>query len=232
MARRLLDVAFPRYEAAMPTIRAGARAMQPDALTVLKKVAAVLQPDQPVAVRVNAFVGGFDGNAYTFSMQGVPVVVAPLEMSPEERWRVLPHEMTHAVHMSIGHLSGGWERTIGTTILQEGLAMHVTREVIPGRPIRDYVGGADGWWDGALARKADILKGIEADLDVKDGQTVFKYTAGQGNTGREREAYVTGWLVVERLRKDGMTLAQIARIPEADMPTAVKRAIDEILAEK
>jgi hypothetical protein len=232
MARQLVDAAWPKYAAALPTIRAGAKAMRPEPLSVLQAVAAVLKPDEAVTVRVNTYVGGFEPNAFTYSMKGVPVVSVPLELSPEQRTLIFPHEMTHAVHMAIGKLSGGWERTIGTTALQEGLAMQVTREVVPGRPVTEYVSADPGWWDKVLANRKAILQGLKPDLDKKDAQTVFKYTIGDGATGLHREAYATGWFVVERLRKDGMSLAQIARIPEADMPAVVGRAIDEILAEK
>ena len=37
---------------------------------------------------------------------------------------------------------------------------------------------------------------------------------------------------MEQLRHDGMSLAQIARIPEADMPAKVEKAVDEILVGK
>jgi len=232
IARKLLDAAWDRYPAALDTIRAGARAMRPDPLTTLREVAAVLKPDKPLTVKVVTYVGGFEGNAYTYSQAGLPVVNIPLEMSPADRARVFPHEMTHAVHMSIDHLSGGWERTIGTTAFQEGLAIEVARAVNGGGDIRPFIEMSPGWYAKVEARRRAILQGILPYLDSKDSQTVFRFTMGNGTTGINREAYFVGYLVMEQLHGSGMTWAQIARIPEDRMPDVVRGAIEKILAEK
>lgn len=230
MARQLLDAGWPKYPAALPVIRAGATAMRPDPLWVLKGVARVLQPSEPLAVQVTAYVGAFEDNAFTYRGE-LPTVCVPLEMEPGFRKRVFAHEMTHAVHMAVGRLSGGWERSIGATLIQEGLAMHVSREVVPGLTERDYVGGEDGWWTAAKRRRADILAGMEPYLEAKDGETVFKFTIGQGTTGLNREAYVAGWFVIQALRAEGMSFARIARIPEAEMPAVARRAFAAIRGE-
>lgn len=232
ISRRLLDAAWPRYPEALPVIRAGARAMQPDALTTARKVAAVLKPERPVKIKVIAYVGGFDNNAFSFAQDGVPTVCVPLEMAPRDRELVFVHEMTHAMHISIAGLSGGWERTIGTTVFQEGLALHVVRETAPDREVREIVEVSDGWYDEVRRRHAPVLRGIVPDLAKKDGQTVFKYTMGSGNTGLEREAYYAGWVVVEHLRAKGRSLESLARIPEAEMPKVVGDAIAEIFAQR
>jgi hypothetical protein len=231
IARKLLASAWNKYPAALETIRAGASAMRPDALSTLRKVAEVLRPDQPLTVKVVTYVGAFEGNAFSLSQDGTPVVAVPLEMSPEERDRVFPHEMTHAVHMVIAHLSGGWERTIGTTAFQEGLAVEVAREVNGGGDVRHFIEYSPGWYDKALARKREILEGVLPYLDNKDGQTVFRFTMGAGATGLEREAYFVGYQVMERLHAKGMSWAEIARVPEDKMPGLVRTAIQEMLAE-
>lgn len=230
IARQLLDGAWPKYPVILPTVEAGATAMRPDALSVLEKVAAVLKPEGPVDVRVIAYVGGFEGNAFTAGEKGKPLVAIPLELSPEEREPVFAHEMIHAVHMLTAGLSGGWERTIGMTVIQEGLAVHAAREVVPGRTLEAYIEHTPGWLAQARGREKAILKGIMPHLAEKDGARVFQFTMGLGTTGIEREAYYTGYVVVEHLRAKGMTLAQIARIPESDMPRVAAEAIREILA--
>lgn len=231
IARQLLDDAWAKYPAALPTVEAGATAMRPDALSMLKKIAAVLQLEGPVDIRVLTYVGGFEGNAFTAGEKGKPLVAIPLEISPEEREPLFAHEMTHAVHMLTAGLSGGWERTIGMTVIQEGLAVHTAREVVPGRKLEAYIEHKPGWLAEASSRRDAILKGIAPHLAAKDGERVFQFTMGQGTTGTEREAYYTGYVVVERLRAKGMTLAQIARIPEADMPRVVSETIAEMLAD-
>lgn len=230
IARRLLDEAWPKYEAALPTIRAGAAAMRPEPLAMLRAVTAVLKPASPVEMTVAAYVGAFDGNAFTAGEAGKMTVAVPVEMAEARRATVMPHEMAHAVHMLTAGLSGGWERSIATTLLQEGLAVHVSQAVTPGRDIRDYIEFSPGWWDAANAKRHGILQAIGPVLERKDSDSVFRFTMGEGPNGLEREAYAAGWWVVDHLRQRGMSLAQIARIPEAEMPAIVRRAITEMLA--
>lgn len=228
IARRLVEAAWPKYEAALPGIRAGGTAMKPDPLTVLRQVSALLKPDTPVEVEVRTYVGAFDGNAFTYGEIGKPGVAIPTEMTEAQRAIVMPHEMAHAVHMLTANLSGGWERSIAMTMLQEGLAVHVSQTVTPGRDIRDYIEFSPGWWDAALAKRRAILTAIAPVLERKDSDSVFRFTMGEGPNGLEREAYAAGWWVVDHLRRRGMSLADIARIPEAEMPAVVQRAIAEM----
>ena len=229
MAKELLAKGWPRYAAALDTFRAGARGMPIKPLDVAARVAAVLKPDGPVRIRFVAYVGAFEDNAFAYSADGVPVVNVPIEIDPASGEVTVAHEMTHAFHMAVGRLSGGWERSIAATMLQEGLAIHVSREVVPGRPMASYIEYQAGWLARAEANRRAILAGLRGSLAARDGETVFKFTIGEGSTGLEREAYYGGWAVVQHLRDQGMTLAQIARIPEDEMPTVVGRAIDEML---
>lgn len=230
MARGLLDSGWSQYPAVLPVIRNGAAGLDPQPINVLTAVAKILEADMPIDVKVVAYVGAFDGNAYAVGDKGRPVVNIPVEMDPADRALVFPHEMTHAVHMKLAGLSGGWERSIAATMMQEGLAMHVAREVTPGHPDAAYVEYSPGWWASVQPRKAEILKGVVPALSAKDGETVFRFTMGTGPTGMQREAYAAGWFVIDHLRGKGMTLAQIARIAEAEMPATVQRAIEEMLA--
>lgn len=228
MARRLLDQAWPLYAANLPLIRKGAAAFGDEPMRILADVARVLGADQPVRVRLVAFVGGFEDNAFAARIEGVPTVNFPVEMPAERRPVTMAHELTHAVHMDLAKLSGGWERSIAATMIQEGLAMHVAREVVPGRLLADYVEHTPGWWSGVQGKKRAILKALLPVLDRRDGETVFRFTIGPGPNGFEREAYAAGWWVIEHLRGSGMSLAQIARVPEGKMPDLARRAIAEM----
>ena len=230
IARQLLDAAWPKYEAALPMLRQGSRGLRVDAVDIAERVAAVLKPDGPVSIRMVTYVGGFEDNAFTYGDNGVSVINVPIEISPDAGAAIFAHEMTHAVHMVVGRLSGGWERSIGATILQEGLAVHVAREVVPGRALAHYIEHYPGWLAEVEAKRGAILAGLKPHLGAADGETVFRFTMGEGATGSEREAYYAGFAVVQHLRDRGMTLAQIARIPEADMPEVVERAITEMTA--
>lgn len=229
MARGLLDTGWPRYAPNLPAIRLGAASFGTAPIETLRAIARILQPGGPLDVDFLVYVGAFEDNAFTVG--GMPPTVAfPVEMSAGLRPLIMAHELTHAVHFQIAHLSGGWERSIGATLMQEGLAMHVAREVVPGRAEAAYIEHEPGWWSRVGARKGDILRDVLPVLASQDGQTVFNFTIGNGPAGFQREAYAVGWWVIEHLRAQGMTLAQIARIGEADMPAVAERAIREMLA--
>ena len=230
IARRLLDQAWPRYPDALGIIHAGAAGMRPRPLDVLVKVAALLRAAAPVTVKVVAYVGGFETNAFTAGDETGVTVAVPIEMDVGQRTLILPHEMTHAVHMLVGGLSRGYERSLGRVIFEEGLAMHAARHIAPGHDVYEYV-GEKAWFDQGMARKREILTALAPVLDRNDYESVFKFTMGQGDTGMEREAYIAGWLVVGRLLNAGATLPQLARVPEGDIPAKVAEAIKGLLAQ-
>jgi len=58
----------------------------------------------------------------------------------------------------------------------------------------------------------------------------MRFTMGAGTTGLEREAYYVGWLVVDYLLSHQLSFADIARIPEKEMPARVADAVDHLLA--
>lgn len=228
LARKLVDAAWPRYPSAVPIAEAGAADNTAEYARMLGKVAEVLELDEPGEIRINAIVGAFEDNAYTFGADK-PTVVIQLETTPEIAGIMMAHESTHAVHMLMSDQSGAWERTIAATIVQEGLAMHVSREAMPGNPDAFYIGPPQ-WWAKAEPARVQILTNIRADLARSDSDAVTRYTMGQGNAGLMREAYAAGWWVVAQLRKDGMTLAQIARLRSDALPGVVDAAIGKLLA--
>lgn len=223
MARGLLDRAWARYPAAIPALRKGA-AGGPAPLESLTRVARLLGFDQPLTVRVVYFVGGFEGNAFAYAMGDMPVVNFPVE-ADTNRAVEQAHELTHAVHARLAGLSAAWERPLAQTILQEGLAMHVARELVPGLPTATYVTHRPDWWTAAQAKKGAILADVMTSLEASDGASVYRQTIGQGGSGLTRQAYAAGWWVVEDLRAHGMTLPQIARIPPARMVPLVRESL-------
>lgn len=230
MARRLVDAAWPNYGKAVPVAEAGAAGMQPQPLPILHRVAEVLKLDAPAKIQLITFIGGFENNAFSFRAKD-PTVALPLEIDPAVRARSLAHEGAHAVHMQIAKLSGGWQRSVAATMLQEGLAIEVAREVVPGAPVEAYVSHRPGWLKEAQARERVILEELKSKVAAKDSDAVSSVTIRKSPTaGVERIAYYGGWRVVQRLRQDGMSLADIARIPEAELPATVERVIDELLA--
>ena len=80
-------------------------------------------------------------------------------------------------------------------------------------------------------KERPILEDLRSKLAAGDSAAVTSVTLGVSPaSGLNREAYFGGWRVVEQMRRDGLSLADIARIPEAEMPARVGKAVDELLA--
>lgn len=230
MARSMLDSAWAFYPEGMDVIEAGASGLEPSPMASFEQVARVLEADVPVHIRLVAYVGMFENNAFAArGPDGVPNINLPIEADPHDRAVSQAHELVHAVHMELAGLSGGWERSIANTLLSEGLAVHVAREVVPGRADADYIEHQPGWLDRCETNRGAVLSGILPALEASDGQTVFQFTMGDGTTGMQREAYCAGYLVVGQLRDQGMGLAEIARIGEAGMAPLARAAIEVLL---
>lgn len=232
MARGLLDHAWSGYPAVMERIKAGLAGFDPPPETTLRRVAAVLKPDQPVKLELLLYVGGLEKNAFAApGKDGVPTVAVSVEADPAERGPVMTHEMVHAVQIDMGAMSGAWIRTIGETVLAEGLATRVTQHLYPALPERTFIEREPGWLEQCAARRREILLDVKSALASSGSEDVFRYTIGKGPAGVEREAYYAGWLVVDYWTRHGLTYAEIARIPEAQAPARVSAAIDGLLSE-
>ena len=230
IARRLLDDAWPRYASVRGLIRGGAATLTPKPGTIARKIEDLLKPDKPVKVTLRLFVGGFENNAFTASSKSGVTTSIPIEMDPEARARIMVHELTHAVHIAMGSFSGGWIRSIGATVVSEGLAMRVSQKVFPEAPEEEVAEHTPGWLKAADAKREQILKAIQPVLSSEKSEDVMRFTMGEGPNGLEREAYYVGWVVVGHWLDSGMTLAEIARIPEKEMPERVASTIERRLA--
>lgn len=232
MARELLDHAWAGYPAVMDRIKAGLAGFDPPPETTLRWVAEVLKPDGPVNITLLLYVGGLEKNAFTAGgKDGAPTVAVSVEADPKERGPVMTHEMVHAVQITMGSSSGGWIRTIGETVLAEGLAVRVTQHLYPNLPEGDFIERQPGWLNDCAARRRQILLDVKSALASDKSEDVFRYTIGKGPAGVEREAYYAGWLVVDYWTRHGLSYAEIVRIPEAQAPARVSAAIDGLLAE-
>ena len=228
IARKLLDAAWPRYAAALPSIRAGEKGMQPAALPAAVKIADLLQAPRPISIGLTTYVGGFEDNAFTNDTGEGPIVCVPLEIDQSTRAMLFPHEMTHAVHGIVAKLSPGYERSLGRVIFEEGLAMRTVQRVHIGLADYRYV-GKKPWFDAAMDQRRRIMAALLPNLDARDAGTILNFTMGSGATGREREAYVAGWLVVGELLAQGATLPELARVPEAELPQTVRQVMVKLV---
>ncbi len=230
LARRLLDAAWPRYRAAVPRIRRGAAALgfAPD--TVLDRVVRLLGCGGDTRVRLIAFVGGFEANAFAFGgPQGEPMIALPLEAG--DALRSATHEFTHAVHRSSGcaNLQSGYGQSLAELVATEGLAMRVVERLVPGHPTPYYLAATQEWLDSAGARREAILRGVGEHLGDTGAATAQRFTFGPGTTGVHREAYYAGWEAIGALLRSGVSLHAIAVTPAAGIQELVARGIEEAL---
>lgn len=228
MARKILDDAWPKYPGVLDRIRGGAASITPDPHVTIRKIAELLRPEKPVNITLLVYVGGLDGNAFTAAQGGKIMTALPIEDDLATRALRMTHELTHAVHISMGSFSGGWIRTIGTTVLTEGLAMRVTQQLLPNHPEAYYVEARPGWFAEATKLRHAILKDVREAVTSDKSEDVMRFTMGKGPSGIEREAYYAGWAVVGYWLDHGMKLSEIARIPEKDMPRRVGETIDRL----
>ena len=109
--------------------------------------------------------------------------------------------------------------------------MRTAQQIMPGKPEASYTEYTPGWLSIAMKKNNQVLRDVRDVVHSDSLNIVMQYTMGKGPAGLEREAYYAGWVVVGYWLKNGMTLAQIARIKENDMPSKVTIAIDKLLGQ-
>jgi hypothetical protein len=227
LARKLLEGAWLQYKNVMTDLKN----WEPDNThikTLLSEIKSLLHYQQSIDLVVIYFVGGFEGNGFvTVSDKKKLVLCLPVEGISSDV--LLAHELTHIVHAKKANLSGEWERSIASVIMQEGLAMHVSEIMVPGMRNEDYVEHYAGWLDECYVNRERILKGIQPYLNKSDSDTVMKFTMGTGTSGIQREAYFVGWELVKYLLNKGHTISELASVVEQDIPNYIEDALCEFL---
>jgi hypothetical protein len=228
MARQLLDAAWDRYPALVPTLPSLTKTAEDAAHASFDRINALLATkDVAVHSRVILYVGQFDNNAFTMpAMDGKPAtVLMPVENAILKI--ALAHELTHSVHIQLAGVKNSFGAPVGETMFLEGLAMRTSQAAVPGLPETAYtqIDPNDHWLANCYAKKDAVLKGIAADLDKSGHEIAMKYTFGQGNNGMQREAYCAAWIVMGKLIASGKTLPELARVPEDKMVDAIRDAM-------
>ena len=227
LARRQLDAAWDRYPPALNRIRSGYKGLGIDADSVLNAVSSLLGCGQSLRVQLTAFVGTFDGNAFAFvGRDGLPTIALPVESGDARR--SLVHELTHAVHRAAdcADIRSGYDQSLVELVISEGVAMRAVQALIPGRASIYYVIGSQAWLDSANTHRRAILSAIQQHLTDRGATTAQQFTYGLGATGLKREAYYAGWAIVGNLLESGLSLSDIARTSDKDLPRLVSRAVE------
>jgi hypothetical protein len=220
LARSLFEQAWDNYQGHIENIK-GWKPDQKSIEECLKEVKTLLNCEASINFVVVYFVGSFEGNAFVAPYDQERLALClPIENGSSEI--LLVHELTHIVHSRTADLSAEWERTIASTILQEGLATQVSKALVPGKSDEFYAGdGKDNWLHSCEEKREEIYKGIFPYLEDSSSETVYKFTVGKGTTNHEREAYYVGWKFVKMSLEEGATFADLAKIKEEDIPAFI-----------
>lgn len=231
MARNLLANAWDKYHDHIAKIEQWSPKSTVESIhDYLNKIKSLVRYDGSVKLVIIFFVGGFENNAFVTAYDNERVALCLPVEDKGITDIILSHELTHIVHSYTANLSMNWERTIASTILQEGLATRVSKHLVPGYKDEDYIiEHRTGWYESCNQKRIDILKGIYSYLDDSTSESVTKFTFGPGTTNTEREAYYSGWKVVEYLLESGRTFTEIAHIQEKDMPNFIREIYPNLL---
>jgi hypothetical protein len=226
LARLLLDEAWEKYQENIEFIKKW-EPNQPRVEKFLNEVKSLLHCDKSIRFVVIYFVGGFEGNPFVAPYDSERLALClPIENGNSDI--LLAHELTHIVHSKTANLSANWERKIASTILQEGLAAHVSKYLVPGEPDEAYIEYSKNWLKSCEGKKTEIFKGIYPFLESSDSEVVFKFTMGKGTTNHEREAYFVGWEVVKNLLKAGVSFHELAKITEVNIPDYIRNILKDM----
>lgn len=223
LARKLLDGAWEKYAAVVP----GLRQWSPDSgrvQKILTEIKTALGYDGPVDVVLVFFVGAFDGNAFVAPCGGGRVAVClPVEEGEDDV--KIAHELTHLVHGRITGSDMSWERSVASLIFQEGLATQLSRRIVPGHDDEVYVEHRAGWLRECDADATKILRGIAPHLGDCSGESVHRFTMGDGASGHEREGYYADWHLIGDMLNDGWSFADLARVAGDAMAVVLRKYI-------
>jgi hypothetical protein len=219
----LLEKAWDKYQENLEYIKQWEPSQQ-KVEECLKKVKVLLGCNNSISFVVIYFVGAFEANAFVAPYDPERLALClPIENGNSDI--LLAHELTHIVHSNTANLSAEWERTIASTILQEGLATQVSKYLVPGEPDEAYIEFTENWLKSCEDIKSEIFKGIYPYLESSSSEIVFKFTLGNGTTNHEREAYFVGWGIVKFLLAEGISLKEIAMIKEENIPAYIRRVL-------
>lgn len=206
----------------------------PDTVNIeiyLEKVRTILRVEEDVPFVVIFFVGGFDGNAAILPYDEHRSMLAlPVETNISDI--VIAHELTHIIHSVKADIPIRWEIPIAERVMLEGLAMHTSKALVPGREDKAYIemGSDDGWLKSCREHHSDIISGITSYLYDSSGESNAKFTFGEGTTGHRREVYYAGWAFIASELEKGVSLEELSSIQKKDVPDYVNRNIGDTLS--
>jgi len=233
LARQLLDNSWDQYEQHIDDIIS----WNPDQAAIKDKLGEVKQVlgfKGDITLLLLFFVGNFEGNAFIAPTEdGNMALCFPIETQSNRDSEILIyHELAHVVHFHKADISTNWERSIASTIIQEGIAMHTSKVLVPGRKLVEYIGNDDQWVTLCNEKELEILSGAIPFLEKSDSESVFRFTLGEGTCGFQNEAYYIGWKLVEHLLENGISLSDLASFRDSELPGFVVTHLNKYIESK
>ncbi|MFC4640085.1 hypothetical protein [Deinococcus hohokamensis] len=215
LARKLLDEAWARYVGLPANLSLEVSRLESQANLAAAQVEVLFQAPVP-AYRLVTYVGGFEANAFVAGTS----LCMPVEMSAEWAAPVLTHELTHLVHHQLSGSDGSWTRSLAALVVQEGLATRATQILHPEASLSDHIGDAN-WLRACDAQREMLGQDALPRLGQSDDGTLLRFIQPHPNCGLDRTAYALGWWLTGEWLSQGRTLAELARVPEANLPMLV-----------
>src|SRR5699024_5868413 len=221
-ARKQLNQTWVKYQSNINQILN----WKPDQIkleSIFAEIKSLLGSDEDIPFVIVFFVSAFDNSAFVAPYnEHKAMLCLPIENQLSDIFVV--HELTHIVHSEIASLEMNWERPIAEIVLQEGLALHVSKHLVPGERDEAYIemGVELVWLKYCHDHRKKILNGITPYLSESKGEVIEKFIFGTGASGHKREAYYAGWELVNSELKKGVSFKQLASIKPKDIPSYVK----------
>ncbi|HLR65574.1 MAG TPA: hypothetical protein VK105_00355 [Virgibacillus sp.] len=221
-ARKQLNQTWMKYQSNINQIRN----WSPDQINIesfFAEIKTLLGSDEDIPFVIVFFVSAFDNSAFVAPYdEHKSMLCLPIENQLSDI--IVVHELTHIVHATTASLEMNWERPVAELMLQEGLALHVSKYLVPGKNDEEYIemGVEQGWLQSCHKHRTKILNGITPYLSDSKGEVIEKFTFGTGASGHKREAYYAGWELVGAELKRGVSFKQLASITPKDIPGYVK----------
>jgi hypothetical protein len=178
----------------------------PRAEEAVRKAHTLLRQALPGAGPINAvLVVGLGGaNGWATCVDGEPTLFLAVDRLPEPGFDVVLalHEMLHAEHLR--RAAYGWPADrVDADLFREGLAVHVTTQLIPAKDAGGHLWFASGyeeWVARCAQREATLRRRAAADLERNDVSGPW-FSGGPDRPGElpGRCGYWLGWQLVSEL---------------------------------
>ena len=229
---------FSRYPNVISNVRAVSSGAEVAITESVNKCAAVLDTPEPSGRHI-VMVGQFSSNAWADTFECAPTCFYALELIPDldTLSLMVAHETAHTLHFELSDLPVDG-KTVGETLLLEGLATMTSVRVAPGLKDEAYLWpGCEtttagqkvvAWIADCTAQRAQLTRQLSNDLSKTDPATLGRYfSAGSKDLHPQtpvRAGYAVGFWLVRTLCQS-FDLGEMARWNREQVGREVEQAL-------